>query len=366
MGVAAVLNAIATSVLRSEVVQSNAILSPSPSPSPFRLLVLAGLVALLAAVIYFVIVSPRRLRRTDIEVDVPGLAPEFDGYTIAVLSDLHYGGVFRPRSHAQRAAAIARSADPDLVALLGDYGVSVGRFTRLTRYMYDRGMRELGPILKSIGARDGMLAVLGNHDYDTGAWRVIRWLSELGAGVLLNQAALFERADAKLLIGGVRDPHYGYVDPEAGFAHAPPDVPRILLSHTPDAVTLLSPTAGPALVLSGHTHGGQVVFPFIGALSRHSRICGRHTASGWIPDAPFPLYVTTGVGVAIPLRAWCRAEVLVVKLRGTREREGDEKRGSRKQEAGSSELPRGEGCNPKSRYLLPASRFLLPSFFSLP
>jgi predicted MPP superfamily phosphohydrolase len=278
---------------------------------------LVALTALLAAAIYFVVITPRRLRRTDIEVDVPGLPPEFEGYTIAVLSDFHYGGVFHPRSHAERAAAIARSANPDLVALLGDYGVSVGRFTRLTHYSYDRAMRELGPILQSIGAPDGMLAVLGNHDYDTGAWRVIRWLSSIGAGVLLNQAALFERVGAKMVIGGVRDPHYGYVDPEGGFAHVPPEVPRILLSHTPDAITLLSPTARPALVLSGHTHGGQVVFPFIGALSRHSRICGRHTASGWIPDTPFPLYVTTGVGVAIPVRVGVRGEVVVVKLQGS-------------------------------------------------
>jgi predicted MPP superfamily phosphohydrolase len=277
----------------------------------------AGLAALFAAAIYFVIISPRRLRRTEIEVEIPGLAAECEGSTIAVLSDLQYGGVFGPRSHARHAAAIARSANPDLVALLGDYGVSAGRFTRLTRYMYDRGMRELGPILQSIGARDGMLAVLGNHDYDTGGWRVVRWLSGIGAGVLLNQAALLERNGARLLIGGVRDPHYARVDPEGGFGHSPPDIPRILLSHTPDAVALLSPSARPALVLSGHTHGGQVVFPFIGALARHSRICGRHTASGWIPNPYFPLYVTTGVGVVIPLRAWCRGEVVIVRLRGS-------------------------------------------------
>jgi predicted MPP superfamily phosphohydrolase len=297
---------------------------PYAGAPPAHPLLLAGLLVALAALIYFVIIAPRRLRRTEIEVAIPGLAPEFDGYTIAVLSDLHHGGVFRPRSHAERAAAIARSADPDLVALLGDYGISVGRFTRLTRYMYDRGMRELGPILQSIGARDGMLAVLGNHDYDTGGWRVVRWLSSINVGVLLNQAALLERDGARLLIGGVRDPHYAEVDPEGGFAHAPPEIPRILLSHTPDAITFLSPTARPALVLSGHTHGGQVVFPFLGALSRHSRICGRHTASGWIPNPHYPLYVTTGVGVAIPLRVCCRPEVLIVRLRA--EGRGEERK----------------------------------------
>jgi len=277
--------------------------------------VIYALLAFLAAVIYFVIVSPRQLRRTDVEAVIPGLAREFDGYTIAVLGDLHYGGVVGSRSHAGRAAAIARSATPDLVALLGDYGVSFGRFTSLTRYVYDRGMRELGPILQSIGAPDGMLAVLGNHDYDTGGWRVVRWLSGLGAGVLLDQAAVIERDGAKLVIGGVRDPHYAPVDREGGFAHAPPDVPRILLSHSPDVVAFLSPTARPALVISGHTHGGQVVLPFIGALVRHSRICGRHTASGWIPNPHFPLYVTTGVGVATPVRVGVRGEVLMVRLK---------------------------------------------------
>jgi predicted MPP superfamily phosphohydrolase len=347
--VSEIVTILQSNLLQPGVLHSNA-LQPDAALAPYRPLVLAALVALLAAVIYFVIIAPRRLRRTDIEVAIPGLDPEFDGYTIAVLSDLHYGGVFRPRSHAQRAAELARSADPDLVALLGDYGVSVGRFTRLTRYMYDRGMRELGPILKSIGARDGMLAVLGNHDYDTGGWRVIRWLSSIDAGVLLNQAALFERNGARLAIGGVRDPHYAHVDPEGGFSHAPPDAPRILLSHTPDAITLLSPTARPALVLSGHTHGGQVVFPFIGALSRHSRVCGRHTASGWIPNPYFPLYVTTGVGVAIPVRAWCRAEVLVVRLRtageGAEERaesRKQERRGSRKQGTGNRKQETGTG-----------------------
>jgi len=274
------------------------------------------LLALVAAGIYFVVITPRQVRRTDIEVVIPGLAPEFDGYTIALLSDLHYGGVLGARSHAERAAAIAREAKPDLVVLLGDYGISMGRRTHLTRLGYDRAMRELGPILQSIGAPDGMLAVLGNHDYDAGAWRVVRWLGSIGAGVLLDRVAIFERDGAKLLIGGLRDPHYSRIDPEAGFTHAPPDIPRILLTHTPDAITQLSPTVRPSLVLAGHTHGGQVVLPLVGALVRHSRICGRHTASGWIPNPYAPLYVTTGVGVALPLRVGTRGEVVMVTARG--------------------------------------------------
>lgn len=280
-----------------------------------NLVAAAGIAIALAALLYAIVMAPRRLRRTDLEVPIPGLSPAFDGYTIAVISDLHHGGVLWPRSHAERAAAIARSANPDLVALLGDYGVSAGPFTAVSRYMYDRAMRELTPVLRSIEARDGTLAVLGNHDYATGAWRVVRWLSSLGAGVLLNRAALLERDGAQLVIGGVHDPHHARVDPEGGFAHAPEGAPRILLAHTPDAVTALSPTARVSLVLSGHTHGGQVVFPLIGALARHSKICGRLSASGWVPNPYAPLYVTTGVGVSIPVRVWCRPEVVIVRLK---------------------------------------------------
>jgi len=96
--------------------------------------------------------------------------------------------------------------------------------------------------------------------------------------------------------------------------------PCLGLVHEPEGAPDLI-DGGADLVLSGHTHGGQVVFPFVGALSRHSRICGRHTASGWIPNPYFPLYVTTGVGVAIPVRAWCRGEVLIVRLKGNRRQE---------------------------------------------
>jgi uncharacterized protein len=292
-----------------------ALLTIAAGSTTTNLAIAVAIAIVLAALFHAIVVAPRQLRRTDVDVTIEGLSPAFDGYTIAVISDLHHGGVLWPRAHAERAAAIARSADPDLVALLGDYGISAGRFARASRYMYDRAMRELTPILRSIQARDGMLAVLGNHDYDTGAWRVVRWLSSLGAGVLINRAALFERDGAQLLIGGVHDPHYAHVDPEGGFAYAPPGAPRILLSHTPDAVTALSPTARVSLVISGHTHGGQVILPLIGALTRHSTICGRHTVSGWIPNPHAPLYVTTGVGVSIPVRVGCRPEVLIVRLR---------------------------------------------------
>lgn len=274
----------------------------------------ASLVAL-AMLALAVLVAPRRLRQTAIEAVIPGLPEPFDGYTIAVLSDLHYGSVLRPRRHVARAVQMAHAASPDLVVLLGDYALSHHTLPRLSRALYEWGLRALAPALGSLRARDGVVAVLGNHDYDYDARAVAAWLEQLGASVLVNEARCLERAGTRVAICGLDDAVCGTIDPFAGCASVPPEVPRIVLSHNPDGVLALAPEARADLVLSGHTHGGQVVLPFIGALSTRSTVCGRRSASGWIPGSRAPLYVTTGVGVVIPLRVFCRPEVLTVRLR---------------------------------------------------
>jgi predicted MPP superfamily phosphohydrolase len=80
-------------------------------------------------------------------------------------------------------------------------------------------------------------------------------------------------------------------------------------------VLKLSPSLRPGLVLSGHTHGGQVVIPFYGAPLRLARVCGRKTARGWVPNPVAPLFVSAGVGSQIPLRFNCVPDVVIVRLR---------------------------------------------------
>jgi predicted MPP superfamily phosphohydrolase len=131
----------------------------------------------------------------------------------------------------------------------------------------------------------------------------------------VNEAMLVARGGARLAIAGLDDVREGRPDPQAGCEGVPPGVPRIVLSHNPDGVLKLAPSVRPALVLSGHTHGGQVVLPFYGAPIRVSRITTRKAASGWIPNRYAPLFVTTGVGSQIPLRFGSVPEVLIVRLR---------------------------------------------------
>ena len=275
---------------------------------------LALLAALVAVVLYASLVAPYALRLTRVDVPVAGLPPEFDGYTIAVLSDLHCGPA-APARYVARAIALARDAGPDLVALVGDYAVSTRRTPRLNARFYRRAMRALDAPFRSLAAPDGTLAVLGNHDHYHDAGEVARWLTSLGVRVLVNESVTVRRGGATLVVGGVDDYREGRVDPAGGCAGAPADAPTVVLAHNPDSVLALTARRRVDLVLSGHTHGGQVVLPVVGALSTHARICTRHAASGWVPNDRAPLYVSRGVGVQHPPRVGCPPEVLAVTLR---------------------------------------------------
>jgi predicted MPP superfamily phosphohydrolase len=274
-----------------------------------------GLVAV-ATLYYGFAVEPFRLGRTDVDVRVPDLPPELDGYTIAVLSDMHCGrGLATPPSLVARAVEIAQRAEPDLVALVGDYSVSTGLTPRLNARWYARGMRDLEPMIRALRAPDGVVGVLGNHDhmYDAGAVRA--WLDGLGVRTLVNDSVVVRRGEATLVVGGVDDYKEGHVDPAAGCAGRPPDAPTVVLAHNPDSVLRMTAPRRVDLVLSGHTHGGQVVLPLVGALARHSAVCTRHATSGWVPNDRAPLYVSRGVGGQHPPRVNCPPEVVVVRLR---------------------------------------------------
>jgi predicted MPP superfamily phosphohydrolase len=271
-------------------------------------------VVVLLAIAYVTLYTPIALRCTRIDVRVNALAPELEGYTIAVLSDLHYGGTIAPARLIARAVRLANDADPDLTVMLGDYALSHTRLRELSRWLYDRALPRMTNTLRALRARDGVLAILGNHDYDYGNAKVVAWLQSTGARVLVNDCVVIARGNAQLGIGGVDDWTHGHIDPDGGCRSLAPEIPRIVLSHNPDGALELAPSARVDLVLAGHTHGGQIVLPFFGAPLRDCSVCDASSASGWVARSPVPLYVTTGVGVVLSLRINCPPEVLVVRL----------------------------------------------------
>jgi predicted MPP superfamily phosphohydrolase len=191
-----------------------------------------------------------RLRR--VTANLPNLPKPFEGTTVAFLSDIHHGP-FVPRSYVRSIVEMTNALKPDLVLLGGDYCY--------------RGPKYIAPALEDLSkleARMGRFAVLGNHDHWDGLRQSIDGLEEAGIPLLRNSGIWLERGLARLRIGGVGDLWCDKQDVDAALGDATTRDAVLLLSHNPDvAETLRDPRVG--LMMSGHTHGGQVILPFLGA-----------------------------------------------------------------------------------------------------
>lgn len=256
----------------------------------------------------FAIVLAFRPKPSDVQiayhdVPVPGLPPAFDGYRILHLSDIHAGGVISLEATADRLRPAA-SLDPDLIAVTGDFASGMpGRIA------------GVAALLGGLSARDGVVAVLGNHDHWMGEERVIDALSTAGVRLLLNGSLALQRDGETLYLVGVEDASYTKSDDlSAALRGVPDDVPLILLSHSPEIMEQpLSARA--SLILSGHTHGGQVVLPYVGPIHVPSGV-PRRFASGLHQLDGRWLFVNRGLGeIFPPLRINCPPEMALLTLR---------------------------------------------------
>lgn len=242
-----------------------------------------------------------RLERTTVKL--PRLPAAFDGFTIAHLTDLHLGKRV-PRGFVEEAVELANRAQPDLVALTGDYVTSqIGM------------IQPCCEVLAGLRAPHGVVAVLGNHDYWTDGEEVARGLQEIaGATVLQNRSVLLERDGDELAVAGVDDAVTEHDDIDRALADVPAEQAVVMLVHYPDVVNQAA-ARNVDLVLAGHTHGGQVVVPFYGAPVLPTKL-GRRFASGLVPVGETQIFISRGVGMAImSLRLNCPPQVAVLTLR---------------------------------------------------
>jgi hypothetical protein len=210
--------------------------------------------------------------------------------------------------------------EPDLIALLGDYGVSFESSARVSRRLYPGELRTLSPVIRGLRAPDGIVGLIGNHDYYYDGEAVADWLRATGVRVLRNSHITIVRGAARLTIAGVDDVLESVSDIDAAFDGADSTAPRILLAHNPDSLLEPGEAPPPALVLAGHTHGGQVALPFYGPPIQFARICSRRQPQGWIENAYAPLFVSAGVGSQIPLRFAVTPDAVFVRLRAAARR----------------------------------------------
>jgi uncharacterized protein len=229
------------------------------------------------------------------------LPAAYDGLRILHLTDIHLG-LFTPIEEVQRVIDLANSQHPDLIALTGDY------VTLSPAYIW--------PVARALGrlrARLGVFAVLGNHDFRVSAEEVTRALGAQQIRVLRNAHHRLLATRARLWLVGVDDFWAASEDLERALESVPPDEPKILLCHNPLAIDRAS-RLGIDLMLSGHTHGGQVRIPLLQNLYRSK--LGERFIDGWNRLGDTQIYISRGIGkVVVPLRLACRPEISCLSLR---------------------------------------------------
>jgi len=248
----------------------------------------------------------KRIDVTRLNIALPHLPRAFDGMTIAQVSDPHMGEWMT----LERMQAVVRQVNalhPDVIVLTGDF-ISVMRHNT---------PRELTTALRGLHARDGAYAILGNHDYDTDAATVSRAIHIAGnVRLLVNEHAVLKRGGERLYIAGVDDAVESQPDLDAALCGVPDGAPVILLAHEPDIANDIARSGRVGLQLSGHTHGGQIRLPLVGAVILP--IMGRKYPMGLYQVDGMMLYVNRGVGmVSIHARFKCPPEITLITLKAS-------------------------------------------------
>ena len=235
---------------------------------------------------------PVRLRKLD---------PAFDGFRIALVSDIHLGPL-AGRAHTERIVRMINETEPDLVAIVGD--------------LVDGTVAELGPAaepLRDLTSREGAFFVTGNHEYfgeDPFSW--LAELERLGVQPLRNEHTAIRRGGAALQLAGVNDvtgaQHSDAPDFDRALGGLDSAQPTVLLAHQPVQVSEAS-ARGVDLQLSGHTHGGQM-WPF-----HYVVRAVQPSLAGLSTVGDTQLYVTRGAGFwGPPVRVGARPDITVLSL----------------------------------------------------
>jgi len=215
---------------------------------------------------------------------------------VVMLTDLHVTAALPP-AYYERVFDLASEQSPDLILLSGDY-VSKPDNIELMQRLFARPLR----------ARFGVYAVLGNHDFWTDATRVRAVLRSAGVILVDERCQHLPPAVGRVAICGTEAPWGSGLSSRLDRSEL-----NLVLSHTPDNVFRLA-EQGASLVFSGHTHGGQIRLPGVGAVVVPSRF-GRLFDQGHFRVDGVDLFVSAGVGADMPaLRVYCQPEVLVVDI----------------------------------------------------
>lgn len=293
-----------------------------PEFSPKNLVLSAAflVIAALICVAYGYFIEPQRLVITTQTIEPKGWAKELDGYRIVAIGDIHAGSNGVDDAKLRRLVTEANAQRPDLIVLLGDY-VSEKNESELRM-----PITEIADGLAGLSARDGVLAVLGNHDGSTCPSCIKKEFPRAGINVLDDQVVPITTANGgRFRVIGLPDhmqlTYWKVFSDNAKRALAPTEDqgPVIALEHSPDILEVITGenliSKDLSLILAAHTHGGQVRFPILGAPIVSSSYGQKYTR-GLIEQNGVQMFVTSGVGESIlPFRFLVPPEIAVLTLR---------------------------------------------------
>lgn len=261
---------------------------------------------LVTCLLYAWLWEPRQLVERDYTLHLANWPAQCDGLRIDQVTDLHTGSWMNGIDNVDRIVAKLSASDSDVVVFTGDYvilSVVLGKYVDPATIA-----NHLAPLTE----KKQVYAVLGNHDWWDGGPRVAREFERVGIHVLENESTRVGVRDCGFNLVGVDDLTAGKPQPLAAYARIDPGLPTIALEHEPEMFLKLP--ASTALVLAGHTHGGQVN-PF--GLRTPSTFRPRSAAlTGEYHVGERTLFVSPGIGTSwLPLRMGRYPEISRLTLR---------------------------------------------------
>ncbi|MCC5635842.1 metallophosphoesterase [Nostoc sp. CHAB 5844] len=202
--------------------------------------------------LYAKLIEPNWIEINSLQLTLPNLASEFNGYRIVQISDIHRDRWMSPR-RLKRIVRLVNQQKPDLVAITGD----------LVTRNFPQLIPSLPVSLAHFTPKDKTVAVLGNHDHENDTQAIIKAIQQSNIVYLGNDIYTLKRSSAMLHIAGVDDVQMGKSRLDLVMQQLPKEGAAILLAHEPDFANTSAATGRFDLQLSGHSHGGQVRFPFI-------------------------------------------------------------------------------------------------------
>lgn len=262
----------------------------------------APLVAVSATSAYARLIEPYNYWISETDIFIRNLPERFEGFRITQLTDIHHSTILG-LDEIRRVVNLAQHTAPDMFVLTGDYTTTYRRF-----------IEPCAEALAPLNAPEGVWAVLGNHDHYTDPELTTRALERRHIAVLNNAHTTIRRGTDSIQLSGIDDWTWNAVDWPRAFSGLNPSTPTVLLSHQPRVLDL-DQTRNVSLIVSGHTHGGQVKLPFLGAPARFATKDLKYDR-GLFRRGDTQLYVSSGTGViGLPLRFGVRPEITVLRLR---------------------------------------------------